>query len=40
MYGLVVCSFPLGVLVCVNQAPILFSSTVTSVENFASILRH
>ena len=40
MYNLVVCSFPTGVLVCVSQAPTLFSNTATSAENFAALLRH
>ena len=40
MYSLVVSSLPVGVLVCVGEAPSLLSQTVMAVEDFASFLRH
>ena len=40
VYSLVVSSLPVGVLVCVGQAPSLLSHTVLAAENFATLLRH
>lgn len=39
MNQLVVCGFPLGVLVCVSQPPTPMSKTVTAVEHLCSKMR-
>ena len=39
LFRLVVCSFSLGVLVCVNEPPVPMTKAVTAVENFCSHLR-
>jgi len=39
LYGLVVCSFPLGVIVCISEPPTPLSKAVSTVETFCSMLR-
>ncbi len=39
MYGLIVCTLPLGLLLCLSEPPAPMNSAVTTVENFCRLIR-